>query len=109
MSTPKTPSSRSRIESSSYPHQFDNGFPTANPERDSITVTRNSPLISAVSRKRPGKYLIWGGSFIGGGGCREVTVDEAAEYLARSPHWAHLMRLTLEMAWDDVHRVLGKL
>jgi hypothetical protein len=54
-------------------------------------------------------YLIWGGSFIGGGGCREVTVDEAAEYLARSPHWAHLMRLTLKMGWQDVHRALGRL
>jgi hypothetical protein len=32
---------------------FDNGFvPTANPDRDSIIVTRNSPLISAVSRER---------------------------------------------------------
>ena len=86
------------------------GFvPTANTDRDCIIVTRNFPLISAVSRKRPGKYLIWGGSFIGEGGCGEVTVDKAAEYLARSPHWAHLMRLTLEMAWDDVRRVLGKL
>ena len=96
--------------SSSCPHRFDAGFvPTAKPDRDAIIVTRNSPLISAVSRKRPGEYLIWGGSFIGGGGCREATVDEAAEYLARSPHWAHLMRLTLEMGWHDVHRALGKL
>ena len=92
------------------PHRFDTGFvPTANPDRDAIIVTRNSPLISAVSRKRPGEYLIWGGSFIGGGGCREATVDEAAEYLARSPHWAHLMRMTLEMGWHDVHRALGRL
>ena len=78
------------------------GFvPTAKPDRDCTIVTRNSPLISAVSRKRPGKYLIWGGSFIGGGGCREVTVDEAAEYLARRPLLVHLMQLTLEMEWHD--------
>jgi hypothetical protein len=32
-----------------------------------------------------------------------------AEYLSWSPHWAHLMRLTLEMGWHDVHRALGKL
>jgi hypothetical protein len=94
----------------SCPHRFDTGFvPTANPDRDAIIVTRNSPLISAVSRKRPGEYLICGGSFIGGGGSREVSVDEAAEYLARSPHWAHLMRMTLEMGWHDVHRALGRL
>jgi hypothetical protein len=49
-----------------------------------------------------------GGSFIGGGGSREATADEVAEYLARSPHWAHLMRLTLEMGWKDVHLSLAK-
>ena len=96
--------------SDTCPHRFDNDFvPTANPQDDSIIVTRNSPLISAVSRKRPGKYLIWGGSFIGGGGSREASVDEAAEYLARSPHWVRLMRLTLELGWKDVHQALGKL
>jgi hypothetical protein len=46
---------------------------------------------------------------IGGGGSREATADEVAEYLARSAHWAHLMRLTLELGWHDVHRALGKL
>jgi hypothetical protein len=36
-----------RGASSSCPHRFDTGFvPTANPDRDSIIVTRNSPLIS---------------------------------------------------------------
>ena len=91
--------------SSSCPNRFDTGFvPTANPDRDCIIVTRNSPLISAVSRKRPGKYLIRSGSFIGGGGCLEATADEAAEYLSWSPHWAHLMRPTLDIGWHDVHR-----
>jgi hypothetical protein len=89
------------------PHRFDTGFiPTADYADDHIIVTRSSPLISAVSRKRPGEYRIWGGSFIGGGGSRETAADEVAEYLARSPHWAHLMRLTLEMGWHDVHRAL---
>ena len=33
--------------SSSCPHRFDTGFvPTANPDRDSIIMTWNSPLIS---------------------------------------------------------------
>jgi hypothetical protein len=110
MSTQKTSRTLSRIVSASWPHRFDTNFvPTAQLDHDAIIVTRNSPLISAVSRKRPGKYLIWGGSFIGGGGCRESTVDEAAEYLSRSPHWAHLMRLTLELGWKDVHQALGKL
>jgi hypothetical protein len=27
----------------------------------------------------------------------------AANYLARSPHWAHLMRSTLELGWKDIH------
>jgi hypothetical protein len=89
---------------------FDTGFvPKISDDRDAIVVTRSSPLISAVSRKRPGEYRIWGGSFIGGGGCREATADEAAEYLSWSPHWAHLMRLTLELGWHDVHRALSKL
>ena len=91
-------------------HRFDTGFvPTAKSDRDAIIVTRNSPLISVVSRTRAGEYRIWGGSFIGGGGCREASVDEAAEYLSRSPHWAHLMRLTLQLGWHDVHRALGRL
>ena len=83
--------------------------PTANRAGDYIIVTRYSPLISAVSRKGPGEYRIWGDSFIGGGGCREATADEAAEYLSWSPHWSHLMRLTLEMGWPDVHQTLAKL
>ena len=72
-------------------------------------VIRCSPLISAVSRKGPGENRIWGGSFIGGGGSREATAAEAAEYLSWSPHWAHLMPADLEMGWQDVHRALGKL
>ena len=92
--------------SSSCPRRFDAGFvPTAKPDRDAIIVTRNSPLISAVSRKRSGEYLICGGSFLGGGGCREATVDEAVEYLARRPHFTHLMQLTLELEWHG--RVWG--
>lgn len=60
-------------------HRFDTGFvPTGKSDRDAIIVTRNSPLISVVSRTRAGEYRIWGGSFIGGGGCREASVDEAA-------------------------------
>ena len=101
---------RPRTLSRESPHRFDTGFiPTADYADDHIIVTRNSPLISAVSRKRSGKYRIWGGSFIGGGGSREATADEVAEYLARSPHWARLMRLTLEMGWKDVHLSLAKL
>jgi hypothetical protein len=89
-------------------HDFHTGFvPTANREDDYIIVTRNSPLISCVSRQRPGQYRIEGGSFIGGGASHDATPEEAAEYLARSPHWAHLMRLTLEMGWEDVHRALA--
>ena len=89
---------------------FHNGFiPQADRRDDHIIVTRNSPLISAVSRAQPGKYRIWGGSFIGGGGSREATADDVADYLAQSPHWAHLMRLTLELGWKDVHEALGKL
>ena len=77
-------------------HDFHTGFvPTANREDDYIIVTRNSPLISCVSRQLPGQYRIEGGSFIGGGASHDATPEEAAEYLARSPHWAHLMRLTL--------------
>ena len=75
-------------------HRFDNGFiPTASPAHDRITVRRNSPLISGVSRKGPGQYRIDMGSFIGGGG-RDATAEEAAEYMSQSPHWAVLMRLT---------------
>jgi hypothetical protein len=105
MSTRKTPSNRSCAKSL---HRFDNGFvPTANPAYDSITVTRNSPLISCVQRKRRGEYWIHGGSFIGGGASRPAAAEEAAEYMSYSPHWAVLMRLTNELGWDDVHRYLG--
>jgi hypothetical protein len=105
MSTP-----RPRKVSYECPHRFDTGFiPTADHAGDHIIVTRNSPLISAVSRERQGEYRIWGGSFIGGGASREATADDVAEYLARSPHWAHLMRLTLKMGWKDVHQSLAKL
>jgi hypothetical protein len=90
-------------------HPFDNGFvPEISKDRTGIIVTRRSPLISAVSRIQ-GEYYICGGSFIGGGGCTKATPEEAAEYLSWSPHWAHLMRLTLKMGWHDVHRALGKL
>jgi hypothetical protein len=93
------------------PHRFDNGFvPEITKDRSGIIATRNSPLISVVTRKRPGEYRICFGSFIGGGGgSRKATADEAAEYLNRSPHRVHLLRLTLELGWDDVHRALGKL
>jgi hypothetical protein len=92
-----------------FPRRFDTGlFRLPITRTTHIIVTRNSPLISAVSRKRPGEYRISGGSFIGGGASREATAYEVAEYLARSPHWAHLMRLTLKMGWHDV-RALGKL
>jgi hypothetical protein len=115
MSTRKIPAEFDRSgvtnrEPDRSPHDFDNGFiPQADRGEDHIVVTRNSPLISAVSRERPGKYRIWGGSFIGGGGSREATADDVADYLAQSPHWAHLMRLTLELGWKDVHEALGKL
>jgi hypothetical protein len=106
MSTRRTYSSRSHTIRSL--HRFDNGFiPTANRTHDSITVTRNSPLISGVQRKRPGEYWIKGGSFIGGGASRDATAEEAAEYMSQSPHWSVLMRLTKELGWEDVHRYLG--
>ena len=106
MSNRQIPSSRFRLKS---PHRFDNGFiPTADPVRDNITVTRNSPLISGVQRKGPGEYWIHGGSFIGGGGGRRLaTAEEAADYMSQSPHWAVLMSLTKELRWEDVHRYLG--
>jgi hypothetical protein len=57
---------RPRKMSHEYPHRFDTRFiPTGDYSDDHIIVTRNSRLISAVSRKRPGEYRIWGGSFIG--------------------------------------------
>jgi len=90
------------------PHRFDTGFiPTADYADDHIIVTRNPPLSRKQETTRRVSDL--GGSFIGGGGSREATADEVAEYLARSPHWAHLMRLTLEMGWRDVHPSLAKL
>ena len=68
------------------PHRFDSGFvPELTKDRSGIIVTRCSPLISAVRRTGPGGYRICGGSFIGGGGSREATADEAAEYLSWSP------------------------
>jgi hypothetical protein len=35
---------------------------------DNIIVTSNSPVVSAVSRKRPGEYRFWGESLLEGGG-----------------------------------------
>ena len=86
-------------------HPFETDFaPKISENRDAIIVTRSSPLISAVSRKRPGEYRIWAAFSLA-----EVAAVEAGEYLSWSPHSAHLMRLTLEMGWHDVHRALGKL
>ena len=98
MSTRKATSyRRARAKS---PHRFDTGFiPTANRTHGSITVTRNSPLISGVQRKRPEEYWIKGGSFIGGGASCDATAEEAAEYMSQSPHWTVLMRLTKELGW----------
>ena len=81
------------------PHRFDNGFvPELIKDRSAIIVTRNSPLISVVSRKGPSEYRICFGSFIGGGGgSRETTADQAAEYLgpesAPGPHIAPHARI----------------
>jgi hypothetical protein len=84
------------------PHQSDTGFiPTAN--GDGITVkrvelARDSWLFFCVSRRRPGEYFILaGGPHIGGGG-KDATPEEAANYLLnRSPHWETLMKLTKEL------------
>ena len=62
---------------------------------------------SCVRRKRLGEYSINGGSFIGEGGSCDATAEEVAEYLSQSPHWAKLMRFTMELGWDDVHRSLA--
>lgn len=101
----------------------DNGFfPTASKNYDEITVQRvklardSGPATVAsasswffcVRRKRPGgQYAIRaGGPHIGGAG-KDVTPEEAANYLLnRSPHWDTLTKLTKELGWDDVHRIL---
>jgi len=89
-------------------HQFDNGFiPTADRACDNITVTRNSPLISGVRRKRPGEYLIHSGSFIVVEVAAVTLQLKKRPNLSQSPHWAQLMRLTKELGWDDVHRYLA--
>ena len=99
-----------RTLSRECPHRFDTGFiPTADYADDHIIVTRNSPLLSAVSRKRPGEYRISGGSFIGGGGSREATAYEVAEYLARSPHWAHLNAVDPEVGLARCASRLGQI
>jgi hypothetical protein len=77
--------------------------------RGSCASRKNSPFISCVSRQRHGQYRIEGASFIGGGAGDDATPKEVAEYLARGPHWAHLMRFTLAMGWEDVHLSLAKL
>jgi hypothetical protein len=67
-------------------HRFDTGFvPTANRAGDYIIVTRNSPLISCVSRQRPGQYRVEGGLFIGGGASHDATPEEAAEHKRLEP------------------------
>jgi hypothetical protein len=92
----------------------DNGFiPTASKNYDEITVqrvelARDSSWFFCVRRKRPGgQYAIRaGGPHIGGAG-KDVTPEEAANYLLnRSPHWDTLTKLTKELGWDDVHRIL---
>lgn len=50
-------------------------MPETSKDRTGIIVTRSSPLIWAFSRTPAGEYRIWGGSFIGGGGCREGTAE----------------------------------
>jgi hypothetical protein len=44
-------------------------------------------------------------SFIGGGGGRRATAEEAADHMTKA--WAVLMKLTKKLGWDDVHRYLG--
>ncbi len=44
-------------------------------------------------------------SFIGGGGRRRATAEEAADHMTKA--WAVLMKLTKKLGWDDVHRYLG--
>jgi hypothetical protein len=92
----------------------DNGFgPTASKDYDEITVqrvelARDSWWFFCVRRKRAdGQYAIRaGGPHIGGAG-KDVTPEEAAAYLLnRSQHWDTLTRLTKELGWDDVHRIL---
>jgi hypothetical protein len=106
MSTRKTNSYRARAKSL---HRCDVGFiPTANRAYDSITVTRNRPLISGVKRKRLGKYCIQGGSFSGGVGCRhDATAKKLPIILSQRPHRTVLMRLTKELGWEAVHRYFG--
>jgi hypothetical protein len=75
-------------------YAFDNGFvPEISKDRSGIIVTRSSPLISAVSRKGPGSIAFGAALSLAEAGAPK----EAAEYLSGSPHWAHLMRLILEM------------
>ena len=90
-------------------HPFDNGFvPEISKDRSGIIVTCSSPLISAVARKASRRVSHWWLFFHRRGRImrrrrRSCRVSE------RSLHWAHLMRLTLELGWHDVHRALGKL
>ena len=109
MSTRRTYSSRSRLL-----RRADNGFiPTVSKDFNEITVqcvefARDSWWYFCVRRKHPGgQYGIRaGGPHIGGGG-KDVTPEEAANYLlSRSPHWNTLMSLTKGSGWDDLHRIL---
>jgi hypothetical protein len=81
-------------------HPFDNGFlPEISKDRTGIIVTRSSPLISAVSRKRPGEYP---------SGAVLSLAEEAAE--RPLPTGGRVSGSeSLELGWLDVHRALGKL
>jgi hypothetical protein len=109
MSTRRTYSSRSRLL-----RRVDNGFiPIASKDFGEITVqcvdfARDSWWHFCVRRKRPGgQYGIRAGGPHIGGAARDVTPEEAANYLlSRSPHWDTLKSLTKQSGWNDVHRIL---
>jgi hypothetical protein len=72
--------------------------PTANRAGDYIIVTRNSPLISCVTRQRPGQYRIEGGSFIGGGASHDATREEACRAFGSQSALG---------AFDEAHQGIG--
>jgi hypothetical protein len=94
------------------PHQSDTGFiPTAN--GDGITVkrvelARDSWLFFCVSRRRPGEYFILaGGPHIGGGG-KDATPEEAANYLLKPKSaLGNIDEAHQGVGWDDVYRYLA--